>query len=74
MGYQAWHLAAMEEHGYMDTDDGLINRVAKHLANSPNDDFSGEEFKRACVACGVDPDSFTGSDLRKLQQKLNQTT
>ena len=74
MGYQAWHLAAMEEHGYMDTDEGLVNRVARYLANSPNDDIGREEFRRACIACDVDPDSFTSSDYRKLQQKLNQLT
>ena len=64
MEYQAWHLSAMEEHGYMDTDDGLINRVARYLSKSPNDDISGEEFKRACITCGADPDSFTSCDFK----------
>ena len=71
MGYKAWHLAAMEERGYMDTNDGLINRVAYYLAQSPNDTIDTAEFRRACIACNVDPDSFTQSDLDKLQRKLN---
>ena len=67
-------MAAMEEHGYTTTSDGLINRVAYYLANSPNDTINTEEFRRACYACNVDPDSFTQSDLNKLQRKLNKIT
>ena len=72
MSYKAWHLAAMEEHGYMDTNDSLINRVAYCLAGSPHDTIDTAEFRQACIACNVDPDSFTQSDLDKLQKKLNQ--
>ena len=74
MAFKPWHLAAMEEHGYTDTSDGLINRVAFRLAKSPNDTIDTAEFRRACIACGVDPDSFTQSDLDKLQRKLNRIT
>lgn len=74
MGYKPWHLAAMEEHGHTTTNAGLINRVAYYLAKSPNDTIDTEEFRRACYACNVDPDSFTQSDLDKLQRKLNQIT
>lgn len=74
MAYKAWHLAAMEEHGYTDTSDGLVNRVARYLAKSPNDTIDTAEFRRACIACSVDPDSFTQSDLDQLQRKLNQIT
>ena len=45
-----WMLAAMEEEGYMDTSDGLINRVAKYLAKSPNDTIDTAEFRSACIA------------------------
>lgn len=69
--FKPWVLAAMEDEGYMDTSDGLINRVAKYLAKSPNDTIDTAEFRRACIACNVDPDSFTQSDLDKLQKKLN---
>lgn len=72
MAYKPWHLAAMEERGYMDTNDSLINRVANYLAKSRNDTIDTAEFRRACVACNVDPDSFTQSDLDKLQRKLYQ--
>ena len=72
MSYKVWHLAAMEEYGYTDTNEGLINRVARYLAKSPNDTIDTEEFHQACISCSVDPDSFTQSDLDKLQRKLNQ--
>ena len=72
MGYKAWHLAALEECGYMDTNDGLINRVADTLAESPNDTIDTAECRRACIACNIDPDSFAQSDMDKLQRKLNQ--
>ena len=72
MSFKPWMLAAMEEEGYMDTSEGCINRVAKYLAKSPNDTINTAEFRRACYACDVDPDSFTQSDLEKLQRKLNK--
>lgn len=74
MAFKAWHLATLEEYGYTDTNDGLINRVARRLANSPNDTIDTAEFRSACIECGVDPDSFTQSDLDKLQRKLNELT
>ena len=70
--FKDWQLAAMEDYGLMDTDTGLINRVARHLADSPNDSIETEEFRSACRACGVDPDSFTQRDLEQLQKKLNE--
>ena len=60
--FKPWMFAAMEDEGYMDTSDGLINRVAKYLAKSPNDTIDTEEFRSACIACNVDPDYFTQSD------------
>ena len=71
---KGWQLAAMEDYGLTDTNTGLINRVARYLAQSPSDTIGTEEFRRACAACGVDPDSFTQSDLEQLQKKLNQIT
>lgn len=72
MAFKAWQFAALEEYGYMDTDDGLINRVARRLAESPNDTIDTAEFRSACNASSVDPDSFTQNDLDKLQRKLNE--
>ena len=74
MSYHAWHLAAMEEAGYTDTSEGLVNRVARELAKSPNDEIGRAEFRRTCIACGVDPESFTSAELSELQRKLDQIT
>jgi len=74
LSFAPWKLAAMEERGITDTSEGLINRVAYYLAKSPNDTIDTDEFCRACVACNVDPYSFSQSDLDKLQRKLNQIT
>jgi hypothetical protein len=74
MSYEAWQLAAMEEAGYMDTGDGLVNRVARYLSKSHNEEIDTQEFRRACIACNVDLDSFTQSDLDKLQRRLSQLT
>jgi hypothetical protein len=72
--FKAWELAAMEEYGQTDTDAGLVNRVARRLAESPNDVIDTAEFRSACLSCGVDPDSFSSDDLDRLQRKLDQIT
>ena len=72
--FKPWQLAAMEEYGQTDTDTGLINRVARRLADSPGDVIDTAEFRAACVSCGVDPDSFTSNDLEALQRKLHELT
>lgn len=72
--FKDWQLAMMEDYGLTDTNTGLINRVARQLAQSPNDTIETAEFRNACISCGVDPDSFTQSDLNQLQKKLNELT
>ncbi len=72
--FKDWQLAMMEDYGLMDTNTGLINRVARELAQSPNEVIETAEFRSACLSCGVDPDSFTRSDLDQLQRKLNELT
>lgn len=72
MSFEAWQLAAMEEYGYMDTDTGRINRIARYLADSPNNVIETEEFRAACYACRIDPGSVTQSDIEKIQRKLNE--
>lgn len=74
MTFQPWHLQALEEYGYTDTNEGLLNRVARALSRSPNDTIETDEFRRTCIACNVDPDSFTQSDFEYLQERLNQIT
>lgn len=66
-GYKAWHLAAMEEAGYMDTGESLCNRVANYLAKYGSDNIGNAEFRSACIACNVDPDSITQADLDKIK-------
>lgn len=63
---------AMECEGDLNTSEGCINRVAKYLADSPNDVIDTEEFRTACISCNVDPDSFTQEDLDRLQYKLDR--
>ena len=70
--FEPWQLAMMEDCGLMDTDTGLVNRVAYELAKSPNDTIETAEFRSACYACGVDPDSFTQRDLDQLRRKLGE--
>jgi hypothetical protein len=72
--FKDWQLAMMEDYGLTDTNTGLVNRVARQLAQSPNDTIETAEFRSACISCGVDPDSFTQSDLDQLQKKLNELT
>jgi len=70
MAFEPWMLAAMEEAGYTDTNEGLISRVANVLNRSSSDTIDTAEFRSACVSAGVDPDSFSQSDLDRLQSKL----
>lgn len=72
MAFEPWMLAAMEDAGYMDTSHGLNMRVANYLAKNGSDEIGEDEFRGACVACGVDPDSITQSDLDDIQDKLNR--
>ena len=74
MSYKAWHLGLLEDYGLTDTNGGLINRVGRRLAGSANDTIDTAEFRQACRECGVDPDSFSQSDLDKLQRKLDELT
>ena len=66
----AGFLGYMESEGCMDTNEGLISRVAKVLNESSNDVIDTAEFRSACITAGVDPNSFIQSDLDKLQGKL----
>ena len=53
MAFEPWMLAAMEDEGYMNTSHGLNMKVAKYLAENGSDDIRDDEFRDACVACGV---------------------
>ena len=34
--------------------------------------IADDEFRRACLNCGVNPSSFTQSDIEKLTRRLNR--
>ena len=74
MGFQAWHLAAMEEAGYMTTSQGLNNRLAYYLAEYGSNEIGNEEFEHACIACGIDFSSISQDDLDYIQKRLNELT
>ena len=68
----AGFLGYLESEGIMDTNEALISRVAKALNKSPNVEINVEEFRAKCVLAGVDSDSFSSGDLRKLREKLGR--
>ena len=50
----------------------LVSKVARYLADSPNDTIEEAEFRSACYACSVDPDSFTAEDFEQLKRELSE--
>lgn len=74
MAYDPWMLNAMEEYGYTNTNDGLINRVAVEIQRTHTNggNIADSEFRRACLNCGVNPSSFTQRDIEKLRRRLNR--
>ena len=72
--FEPWMLAGMEDDGLLDTSRSLNMRVARYLAENGSDDIGDDEFREACIACNVDPDSITSSDLIEIQNKLNVLT
>lgn len=74
MSYKPWHLMALEENGYTDTSQGLCNKVADYLAKYGNNNINTLEFRSACIASNVDPDSITQTDLNRIQKRLNKIT
>lgn len=63
-------LAYMESEGVGDTNGALISSVAQILRDCQNDIISTEDFRSACIAAGVDPDSFTEEDMDELERML----
>lgn len=74
MAFLPWQLAVMEDYGLMTTKEGLINRVARYLADNAEGTVDESFFRDACFNCDVDPDCFTDYDLEKLQKKLDELT
>lgn len=63
-------LAYMESEGVRDTNQALIASVTQILRGCQNDIISTEDFRSACIAAGVDPDSFTEEDMEELEWLL----
>ena len=72
MGFTDWHLAYMEDCGYINTSHVLNMRIADYLAGSGIRVITSVTFRQACTACNVDPDSITASDVQEIQHKLNE--
>ena len=72
MMYEPWMFVAMEEYGYTDTNQGLINRVARELSEESAGEIPWETFCQACFSCDVDPYSFSDDDFRLLNEALDQ--
>ena len=72
--FKDWHLGMIEDAGYMDTSHSLNMRVARYLAKYGSDEIGDDEFYDACIACNVDPNSITPSDLAEIRSKLNELT
>ena len=51
-----------------------VRRVARYLAINGSDEIGDYEFRRACLACGVDPSSITPGDAIEIQMMLNELT
>lgn len=70
--FDPWMLAAIDRAGYNGIRDEHIEAVAEELRSSGGCCVSRADFDTACRRCGIDPDSFTQSDLDELQDALNE--
>lgn len=72
MPFEVWQLAAIDEYGYNEGRSSLIRQVAEYLVNHYSGTVGYEEFSESCSACSVDPDSFSQSDITKLNHILER--
>ena len=70
--YKAWQLAMIDEYGYNGIRDEHIERVAEYLLSSGLVVFDKAGFEYHCRKCNINADSFTESDLKRLQRELNK--
>lgn len=75
--FEPWMLAAMEEAGYMDTHEGLIDRITLFIACEGINLDGKDAFKQVCLECDVDPSILTEDDFVHLRaawaNALNQS-
>ncbi|MBR2523458.1 MAG: hypothetical protein IKE53_03355 [Clostridiales bacterium] len=72
MGFTDWHLAYMENNGYINTSHALNMKIANYLAGSGISIVTAVTFRQACMACDVDPESITASDVLEIQHRLKE--
>lgn len=72
MAFNPWQLAAIDEYGYNEDRNSPIRQVAEHLAAHYSGTVGYEEFSESCFACGIDPNSFSQSDITKLNHILER--
>lgn len=73
MTFEPWMFVALEENGYTDTREGMLNRLALYLKEQyPNGGYISEsEFRQACLTCNVDLNHIHKEDIETLTNRLN---
>lgn len=72
MVYEPWQLAAVDEHGYNEDRNSPIRQVAEYMAEHYSGTVGYGEFSQSCAAFGVNPDSFSQSDITRLNHILER--
>ena len=69
--FEPWQLGMIDQAGYNGIRPEHIRRVGDELNKLPYDDLDESDFRSACIRAGVNPKTFTQSDLDDLQDYLN---
>ena len=72
MPFEPWMLAAIDQAGYNGIRQEHIEAVAEQILRTGLTEVSRQDFDAACHRCGIDADTFTQSDLDRLQERLNR--
>ena len=74
MTFEPWMLVALEENGYTDTAERVLNRLARYIKEHyPNGGYLSEtEFRQICLACNVDLNNIHKEDVNALISRLNR--
>lgn len=73
MTFEPWMFVALEENGYTDTREGILNRLALYLKQHyPNGGYINEaEFRQICLACNVNLNNINKEHVVELISRLN---
>lgn len=72
MPFEPWMLAAIDQAGYNGIRQEHIKAVAEQILRTGLAEVSRQDFDAACRRCGIDSDTFTQSDLDRLQERLKR--